>query len=130
MNSTLEYTNFMIMLIHIDYDPVRFIYPQENTTLIFDNLDSKQIECRTIGSLKPNMSWVHGSSSKPVGNGVVRRVHVVNKSTSTPPYVLLLGLFSPVPYIDAGDYVCVVENEWEVVNRSITIKFELLSGGT
>ena len=35
---------------------------------------------------------------------------------------------SLIPYRDIGEYVCVVENEWETVNRSIIISFELLKG--
>ena len=41
-------------------------------------------------------------------------------------YVLQLIITSLVPYIDAGEYTCVVENEWETVNKSVNVVFELL----
>lgn len=105
---------------------MRFIYPEENATLVFDNLDAKLIECRTTGSLRPNMSWMHGNDSL-LGGDVVKRIHVAN--ASTPPfYVLQLNMISPVPYLDSGEYVCVVSNEWEVASRSVTVIFELVRG--
>ena len=102
---------------------MRFIYPKENTTLVFDNIDSKSVECSTTGSLKPNMTWTHKSFSTPLQD-VVNRIHVVNTSA----YIVELNVVRPVPYLDGGEYVCVVKNEWEVVNRSVTIVFELLRG--
>lgn len=107
---------------------MRIIFPEKNTTIVFDNLDSKLIECKASGSLQPKISWVHGDASNTsvmLGGDIVKRIHVVDVSA----YTLQLYIISPVPYIDAGKYTCVVENEWEVVNRSVTIKFELLRGG-
>ena len=102
---------------------MRFIYPEEDTTLVFNNDDSKSVECRTTGSLKPNMTWAHKSFSTPLQN-VVNRIHVVHLSA----YIVQLNLVRPVPYLDNGEYMCVVKNEWEVVNQSVTIVFELLRG--
>ena len=108
---------------------MKFIYPEKNTTLKFNNLGSKLIECRTTGSLLPNMRWVHVSAnnSKKIVD-VVRRVYTVFASTGRSTYVLQLNFVRPIPHIDAGEYVCIVSNEWETVNQSITIAFELLRG--
>ena len=119
----MEIIIHLIICYIIDYDPVRFIYPEEDTTRVFDNDDSKSVECRTTGSLKPNMTWTHKSFSAPLQD-VVNRIHVVNTSA----YIVQLNVVSPVPYLDGGEYVCVVKNEWEAVNRSVTIVFELLRG--
>ena len=59
---TMDNTIHVAIHYIIDYDPVRFIYPEENTTFMFDSLDSKLIECRIIGSAQPNMSWIHGNT--------------------------------------------------------------------
>ena len=122
----MEIIIHIIICYIIDYDPVRFIYPEGDTTLVFSNVDSKSVECSTTGSLKPNMTWTD-ASFKPLD--VVVRVHVVEIPTTTPPYVVQLNIISPVPYLDAGEYVCVVKNEWEVINRSVAIVFELLREG-
>ena len=102
---------------------MRFIYPEENTTLVFSNVDSKSVECSTTGSLKPNMTWTHKSFSAPLQD-VVNRIHVIQTSS----YTVQFSIVRPVPYLDGGEYVCVVKNEWEAVNRSVTIVFELLRG--
>ena len=110
----------------IDYDPVKFIYPKGNVTLVFNDLESKLIECSTTGSVKPNMTWIHGNIN-PLGR---KRIFTVDASSPDRPqlYVLQLIMNSLVPYVDAGEYTCVVENEWETVNKSVTIVFKLLEG--
>ena len=105
---------------------MRFIYPKENATLVFGNLDSKLIECRITGSVKPNMSWVHGNVSSP--NDIVKRIYTASSTIGKSTHILQLVMNSLIPFLDTGDYMCVVENEWEVVNRSVTILFELLKG--
>ena len=112
----------------VDYDPIRFIYPEENTTIVFNSIDSKSVECITTGSLVPHMTWIHESGNEL--DDLVRRVYTVNTSIGTPPYIykLQLNIISPVPYTDAGEYVCIVRNKWETVNRSISLVFELLRG--
>ena len=113
----------------IDYDPVKFIYPKDNVTLVFNDLESKLIECSTTGSVKPNMSWIHVNAS-PLESDIVKRIFTVDASSPDRPqlYVLQLIMNGLVPYVDAGEYTCVVENEWETVNKSVTIVFELLEG--
>lgn len=120
---------FTLLYIHyiIDYDPVRFIYPKENTTLVFDDLYSKLIECRITGSVKPNMSWVHGNVSSL--NDTMKRIYTASSTIGKSTHILQLVMKSSIPFLDTGEYVCVVENEWEVVNRSVTILFELLKKG-
>ena len=103
---------------------MRFIYPRENATLVFGNLDSKIIECRITGSIKPNMSWVHGN----IFPDKVKRVYTASSTIGKSTHILQLVMNSLIPFLDTGDYMCVVENEWEVVNRSVTILFELLKG--
>ena len=110
----------------IDYDPVRFIYPKENTTHVFGNFESKIIECRITGSVKPNMSWIHGNITSP--NDIVKRIYTVNSSIGKSTHILQLIMNSLIPFLDTGEYVCVVENEWETVNRSVSVVFELLKG--
>ncbi|XP_065882339.1 contactin-6-like isoform X1 [Dysidea avara] len=105
-----------------DYEPVRFIFPaEENSTTIFPSLDPKLIECRTTGSLRPDVTWFHDGMK--LESDIQRRLHIVEVSSDHPPYVLQLNIFSPVPFFDSGEYVCMVENKWEVVNRSLHIQF-------
>ena len=111
----------------IDYEPVRFIYPGEDETLVFTNVESKTVECSTTGSLKPNMTWTHKIFNTPL-HDVDKRIHVVEAFSTTPPYAVQFNIVSPVPYLDGGEYICIVENEWETVNRSVIVKFELLRG--
>ena len=121
---TMDNTIHLAIHYIIDYDPVRFIYPKENTTLVFDNLDSKLIECRITGSVKPNMGWIHENVTSP--NDVYERVYSVNLSIDKSTHILQLIMNSLIPFLDTGEYVCVVENEWETVNQSVTILFQLL----
>ena len=104
---------------------MRFIYPGEDETLVFTNVESKRVECSTTGSLKPNMTWTHKTFNTRLHN-VVKRIYVVEAFSTTPPYVIQLNIISPVPYLDGGEYICILENEWETVNRSVVVKFELL----
>jgi len=98
-------------------------------TLVFNDLESKLMECSTTGSVKPNMTWIHGNINL-LGSDIVKRIFTVDASSPDRPqlYVLQLIMNSLVPYVDAGEYTCVVENEWETVNKSVTIVFELLEG--
>ena len=112
----------------LDYEPVRFIFPEEeNHTTIIPSLNPKLIECRTTGSLRPNVAWFH--DGKKLESDIVRRLNVVEVSSDKPPYVLQLNIFNPVPYIDSGEYMCMVENKWEVVNRSLHIRFDIRNKG-
>ena len=104
---------------------MRFIHPGENETLVFSDVDSKTVECSVIGSVKPNMTWTHKIFNSPLYD-VVKRFHVFESFHTEPPYTVQLNLVSPVPYLDGGEYICIVENEWEKVNRSVIVKFELL----
>jgi len=105
---------------------VRFVYPENDTAVVYDNIESKSIQCKVTGSLQPNMSWYN--DDELLKSDAVRRIHIVDASTDPPPYVLQLNLNSPIPYLDNGQYTCVVKNEWEMVNRSVTVSFELLRG--
>lgn len=122
-------TIHLLIVSYIDYDPVRFIYPEKDISLVlvYDNIESKLIECKITGSLQSSMSWYR--DNKSLESDVVKRIHIVDASTDPPPYVLQLNLISPIPYLDNGKYTCVVENEWEVVSQSVTVSFELLRGG-
>ena len=106
---------------------MRFIYPGEDKTLMFSNVESKTLKCSTTGSLKPNMTWTHKTFNTPL-HDIHKRIHVVEAFSTTPPYAVQLHIVSPVPYLDDGEYICIVENEWETVNRSVIVKFELLRG--
>ena len=66
----------------IDYDPVKFINPKDNVTLVYNNLDSKLIECSTTGSVKPKMSWVQHGSINLLGSDAMKRIHTVDASSS------------------------------------------------
>ena len=104
---------------------MRFIYPGENETLVFSDVESKTVECSIKGSMKPNMTWTHKNIDTPL-HEVVKRIHIVEAFRTPPLYAVQLNLVSPVPYLDGGEYICIVENEWEKVNRSVIVKFEFL----
>ena len=106
---------------------MRFIFPaEENTTTTFYSNDPKLIECKTTGSLRPSITWFRDGVR--MESDIVRRLHIVEVlSNNSSPYVLQLNIFSPVPFVDSGKYVCVVENKWEVVHRSIHIRFDYSS---
>ena len=124
----VTWSDLLLVVYPLDYEPVRFIFPaEENSTTIFPSLDPKLIECRTTGSLRPDVTWFHDGMK--LESDIQRRLHIVEVSSDHPPYVLQLNIFSPVPFFDSGEYVCMVENKWEVVNRSLHIQFYIRNKG-
>jgi len=72
------------------------------------------------------MQW--SLNSMKLKSGFVKRINIVEQVEEL-NYELQLQFNPPIPNVDAGEYTFTAENEWEKIEKDVTITFDIKMDG-